>query len=273
MNPDKELLNFWLHKNDFFTINSIKAGKNKEINIIALKIKEGQIHKVQQIEVVSSISNISSLTLDQSDAEKSVNDFISRKFEDEFIKQTVKEKIKEFGKLVDEYERVVIMGRLAKVNRDRTIELLEQKGVKVIKYEDVLFEILSSVDKQDYNEIIRTTQLLKYLLLADPKNLAKLIEQGDFLNQNTREEFVKEIVKLEETKRVLCKEDNEGLLVELLRDSSLKKPEKLAKLIAKDMLTSRTRQRFLDEFLKVLDVQVVEDQINDKRQKALRDFA
>ena len=272
MNPDKELLNFWLHKNDFFTINSIKAGKNKEINIIALKIKEGQVHQVQQIEVVSSISNISSLTLDQSDAEKSVNDFISRKFDDGSIRETIRDKIKEFGKIVDEYEKVIIIGRIAKVNRDKTIELLEDRGIKVIRYEDVLYDILSSVDKQDYNEIIRTTQLLKYLLMADPKSLAKLIEKGDFLNQNTREEFVKEIVRLEETKRVLGKEDNEGLLVELLRDSSLKKPEKLAELVVKNMLTSRTKQRFLDEFLKLLDVQAFEDQINDKRQKALRDF-
>lgn len=272
MNPDKELVNFWLHKNNFFTISSIKAGQNKEINLLALKIKNGLVDKVQQIEIVCSISNIPNLTLDKSNVEKSIRNFINKKFDDKFIKKKVKEIIKEFGGNVNEYEKIIILGRMSKVNKDKTISLLEGNGIKVIKYEDVLYDVLNLLDKQDYNEIIRTTQLLKYLLFAHPENLAKLIDKGDALNQNTREEFVKELIKQEEIKRVLNKPENEALLIDLLKNSSLKKPEKLAELVSKNMLTSRTRQRFLDEFLKQLDIHLVEKEIKDKKQKALGDF-
>ena len=43
MNPDREIVNWWLNKRGFFTINNIKASKNREIDILAVKTKDGAV--------------------------------------------------------------------------------------------------------------------------------------------------------------------------------------------------------------------------------------
>ena len=93
MNPEKEIVNYWLHKNGFFTINSIKAGKNKEIDILAVKIKDASLERFQQIELSTSISKASNITLDALSIEESVDKFISKRFEDELIIKKIREKI------------------------------------------------------------------------------------------------------------------------------------------------------------------------------------
>ena len=76
MNTEKEIVNYWLHKNGFFTINSIKAGHNKEIDVLAAKIKNGSLEKFQQIELSTSLSKSSNITLDNLSVSESVDKFI-----------------------------------------------------------------------------------------------------------------------------------------------------------------------------------------------------
>ena len=87
MNPEKEIVNLWLNKKGFFTINDINAGKNKVIDIIAIKLANGKLERVEHVEVNCSISS----TI----VDKDINEYI-RKFEDKTVIKKVKQVVKEF---------------------------------------------------------------------------------------------------------------------------------------------------------------------------------
>ena len=266
MNPEKEIVNYWLHKNGFFTINSIKAGHNKEIGILAAKIKNGNLEKFQQIELSTSLSKSSNITLNNLSIEESVDKFIKKRFDDELIIKKIKEKMKEFGQKED-YERIIVLGAMAAINRKKTIDLLEKKGMNVIRFESILFDVVDELDKQNYNLTIRSLQLMKFMLLCKPKKLAALIEKS-LLNQSTKEKFLKHLLKQEEVKRILNKEENKDMIKEVLKKTSIK-PEDLAKLIAEDILTNRTRKRFLQSFLEIKEPELIEFK---KKEKELSQF-
>ena len=173
--------------------------------------------------------------------------------------------MKEFGKKED-YERIVILGAMAAINRKKTIDLLERKNIEVIRFENILFDVIDDLDKQNYNLTIRSLQLMKFMLLCKPKKLANLIEQS-LLNQVTKEKFLKHLLKQDEVKRILNKEENKDLIKEILKKTSIK-PEDLAKLIAEDVLTSRTRKRFLQSFLEIKEPEIIEL----KKEKSLDKF-
>jgi len=265
LNPERDIVNHWLHKNGFFTINSIKAGHNKEIDILATKIKDGSLYKFQQIELSTSLSKSSNITLDNLPVDESVEKFIKKRFDDELIVKKIKEKLKEFGQR-DYYEKVIILGAMAELNRKKTIEILEKKGINVIRFEDVLFDTINELDKQDYNLTIRSLQLMKFMLLCKPKKLATLVEKS-LLNHVTKEKFLGHLLKQDEVKRILNKSDNKELIKGILKETSIK-PEDLAKLIGEEILTNRTRKRFLQVFLDIKEPELLEI----KKEKSLDKF-
>ena len=174
--------------------------------------------------------------------------------------------MKEFGQKED-YERIIVLGAMAAINRKKTIDLLEKKGMNVIRFESILFEVVDELDKQNYNLTIRSLQLMKFMLLCKPKKLAALIEKS-LLNQATKEKFLKHLLKQEEVKRILNKEENKDMIKEVLKKTSIK-PEDLAKLIAEDILTNRTRKRFLQSFLEIKEPELIEFK---KKEKELSQF-
>ena len=267
MDPEKDIVNYWLHKNGFFTINSIKAGQNKEIDILAVKIKDGSLERFQQIELATSLSKSSTITLDSLSIEESVKKFIKKRFDDELVNNKIKEKMKEFGHK-EEYERIVVLGAMAAINRKKTVDLLEKKNIEVIRLENILFNIINDLDRQDYNITIRVLQLMKFMLLSKPKKLADLIETS-LLNQVTKEKFLRHLLQQDEIKRILSKNENKGLVKDLLKETSMK-PEDLAKFVTEDILTSRTRKRFLHQFLELKPVE--EELIKKKTEKPLNSF-
>lgn len=266
MNSEEQIVNYWLHKKGFFTINSIKAGRNKEIDILAVKIKEGLLQNFQQIELSTSISSASNITLDTCSVEESVKKFIKKRFDDELIIKKIKEKMKEFGQK-EKYEKIVILGAMATINRKKTVQLLENQNIKVIRFENILFDTVNDLDKQNYNLTIRSLQLMKFMLLNKPKKLSSLIEKT-FLNQVTKEKFLKHLLKQKDVKRILNKAENKELITNLLKTISIK-PEDLAKLIAEDVLTPRTRKRFLEKFLDIKEPKLMELK---KKEKPLNEF-
>ena len=55
MSAEKEVVNFWLNRKGYFTVNNLKSG-NKDIGILALKFDKGSLTKVMHVEVNCSIT-------------------------------------------------------------------------------------------------------------------------------------------------------------------------------------------------------------------------
>lgn len=249
MEPEKEIVNWWLNRSGFFTLNNIKAAHNKEIGTLALKFgKDGS--SIQHIEVNCSVSYPRNLTMDKSSPEKSVEDYTAKKFENEIIVKKVKESIKELTGEEREYQKAIVLGNLAQGNRKKIIGILRKKGYLVYKFEDILGEVMLNLDRQNYQSAtIRNLQLIKHILLSEPKALADLLNKKgkyDILNQNTREDFLKEFLSHEENQRIIQKELNESIMIDLLKNSSLKRPDKLAKVVGGGFLSRRSGKKFLE---------------------------
>ena len=232
MNPEKEIIIWWLNKQGFFTVNSIPASGNKEVDILAIKHKGGKPSEVIHLESSCSISQ------DNLKPEDYKN-----KFDDKAIIKTVKKIIKDnVGSEID-YKKMLV------VCFTRVEDFSKLGNITVIKFEDIISEVFQSLTKQYFrNPTMRTLQLVKYVMLASPKKLAAIVEDDSankVLKQNTREDFLKVLMKQKEVKRVLDKTSFEKELIDILRHSSLNKPERLAKIISEDILTSRNRNKFL----------------------------
>jgi len=274
MNPEKEIVNLWLNKTGFFTINNIMAGKNKKIDIFAIKLKNGVIDKIQQVDIACSISSASTITLEKGSVEVATKKYVVRKFEDKLVVKKINEALHNLIGRKHAYEKVVVLGQMAKANRKQTINKLEQLNIKVHKFEDILYDVLTRIDKQNYNDItLRTLQLTKYLLLAEPIKLSQLLQKkhDDILNQFTREIFLKQLLKQKEVKRILDKESSEEEIIELLKYSSLKQPEKLAKVLEEQILSKRSRTKFVKALVKQKTI-MEEVKKLEKKQRPLNYF-
>ena len=239
MNPDREIVNWWLNKRGFFTINNIKASKNREIDILAVRNKNGQVEKVQHIEMACSITSIDNFR---------PSEYLKR-FEDKSVVNKLQLTIRNFIGTDVKYEKILIIGQSSRLE-----DFKKLTGIKIINFSDVLLDVMKNIDKWYYKDhVIRTLQLLKYILLSDPNKLAMLLEKQDehkILKLTTRKDFLKNLLSQTETKRALSKQMVEQELIEVLKHSSLNQPEKLARVLEEEILGVRSRKKFLNALLK-----------------------
>ncbi len=247
MNPEKSIVNVWLNKNGFFVVNDINAG-NRVIDILAIKQKDGL--KIQHVEIMCSISGVIT------GGEK--KDLL-RKFDDANVVKQVKAKIKNYLGAEANYERVLV-----------TTSDVDLKGVKVIKFDDVLLDVVKDLDTQYYkNSVVRTMQLLKYLLIAKPASLSVLVGETDVhkpLTHAGRRKFITDMLLQDVSKRIFKKPSSEKVLIELLKESSLKQPERLAEAL-NEILTKRGSSRFMNLLLQQKGVQTAIKEEVQKDQK------
>ena len=239
MNPEREIINWWLNKRGFFTICNIDVSNNKEIDILAIKSEKGRVERILHIETACSISSVDN---------QPPNSYVDR-FEDRKIVKKINELMVKHVGVEGPYEKVLILGNTSKLKSFR-----ELQNIEIWLFSDLLFDVFDNLGKQNHrNEVIRTMQLIKYILIADPFKLASLLERQDankILKLNTREEFMKRLFSQKETKRILEKEENESFIVSMLKNSSLNKPEKFAKILESEVLGKRSRKKFIEALLK-----------------------
>ncbi len=237
MSPEREIVNLWLNKRGYLTINGINAG-SRVVDFVAVKHKPET--RVLHVEVACSISaNIL--------FEKDRNE-LAKMFYDKNVVKLVEETINESIGKSHEYDNVLVTN----------FHNLNLDGISIVKFEDVLFDIMKDLDKQKYkSQTIRTLQLLKFLLMSDPARLTELISTDSSYKAMTtasKEAMIRELLSQEHAKKVLGKASNEQLLVELLRYSTLKNPEKMAVLL-EDVLTKRSGSRLLNLLMQKKGVQ------------------
>jgi hypothetical protein len=244
MSAEKEIVNFWYNKKGLFTINNIKTSSNRDCGILALKFDKDKVNEVFHIEVSCSITNNISET---TKLDKSISRIVDEKFENKNIKNTISSHIKQFSMQKQKIKKIMILGAVPKSRKNEIINKFDEKEVKVIEFENILYDVLDQLDTQYFkNDIIRTLQLTKFLLLSEPTKLAKLLVNDSF-SSNSRKEFLSSILEKDEIMKDFKKTNTERLGA-ILKNSGLK-PAELAEMIEHNILNKRTRRLFLDSLM------------------------
>ncbi len=214
MDAEKRVVELWLNRQGFFTIKDINAGKNV-IDIIGIKLKNSQLDRIVQVEVACSVSS-----------ELPITDYI-KKFKDKEVIKKIRGIVSSFVGQDKEYEKILIT--TSRVNTKAV------NDIQVIKFSNILTDVLAKLDKQNYqNAVVRTLQLVKFILLKRKKLVRKLSKReqlsqfGSFLPKREAYSIImKSNLPEKITKNYLKK--NKDWLVEFLRKIRKDEREKIIK--------------------------------------------
>jgi len=244
MSAEKEIVNYWYNKKGFFTINNIKTNSNRDAGLLALKIDKDRIDEVFHVGVSCSItSNIS----DTANLPASIGKIVDEKFEDKSISVAISRHLNHLSIQKQKIKKVIVIGSVPKSRKGEIKKEFVQRGIDVIEFEDVMYDTLEQLDTQYYkNDVIRTLQLTKFLLLSEPSKLAKLLVNNSFTSSSIKE-FLSNILDKDEIIKEFKKTNTERLGA-ILKSSSLK-PSELAEMIENNILNKRTRGIFLKSLM------------------------
>ena len=269
MSAEKEIVNYWYNKKGLFTINNIKTSHNKDCGILALKFDKDKVSEVFHIEVSCSITNNISET---TNLDKSIGKIAQEKFGNELVADAVSSHIRQFSVPKNRIKKIIILGAVPKSRKSDIIKKFSELEVEVIEFENLLYEVLEQLDTQYYrNDIIRTLQLTKFLLLSQPDKLARLLVDDAF-SSNSRKEFLSSILNKDEVIKEFRKTNTERLGA-ILKSSGLK-PSELAHMLEHNILNKRTRKVFFDSLTEQEKIRKVVNKIikKDRMETSLEKF-
>jgi hypothetical protein len=263
-----------LNQEGYITINKIKT-KNKDIGILAIKFED---QKPKFIHFIITLS-VRSTFLDSINVEKTITDYCEENFNDITVVEKIEWLIEKHSGSKQSYEKTVVLGLLPEQKKEDIVKEFSSKGVKVYEFSKILSDVVSGLDTHYYkDDIIRSLQLMKYLLLMRPVFLATLLEKEGF-NIGKQGKFLSSLLKQEQVQKSLKRQSEESDVVTLLKNSTLNRPEKLAKILVEDVLGQRSKRKFLlallehDEMRKVFTQGELEEQpVDDKNQQKLNNF-
>ncbi|MBI4452762.1 hypothetical protein HY637_05000 [Candidatus Woesearchaeota archaeon] len=264
MSAEKEIVNYWYNKQGLFTVNNIKTSNNRDCGILALKFDKDEVDEVVHVEVSCSItSNISETT----NPNKSVGRIVEEKFENKDVQDAVGNYIRQFSASKHNLKKVLVLGAVPKSKKAGIIKKFGEKNVEVVEFDSILYDVLEKLDTQYYkNDVIRTLQLTRHLLLGDPVKLAKLIANDTFTSAS-RKEFLSNILDKGEILKEF-KKTNVERLTAIMKNASLK-PQELARMLEHDVLNRRTRKSFLDSLNEQEKIRRVVSKITKKRKSEM----
>ena len=220
LDAEKRIVNLWLNKKGFFTINDINAGKNV-IDILALKFKNSVLEKVVHVEVSCSLGGEFPV------------DYYEKKFESSDVKNKISEVVKNFVGSSVSYEKMLITNSRLKQG--------SIPNVNIIKFGNVLEEVFKKLDKQNYqNSITRTLQLVKYILLK--KKSFSLVKT----TKKDRISVFKDFLKTRDALRIIMRDNT---LTEKIFKRFLRKQMKRVALIIRK-LPKKERKELLDSIVR-----------------------
>ncbi|MFH1398934.1 MAG: hypothetical protein ABIG95_02390 [Candidatus Woesearchaeota archaeon] len=224
MYPEKKIVNIWLNQQGYSVVNNINAG-NQVVDTLAIKLKRSEPIEVKHIEVSCSVTK----TADKPEA-------IQSKFNSKHVHKTIKDYLgKHFGQ-APEYENMLI-----------TTTPYNIPGIKDVPFSHVITEVLQGLDKQNYNDpILRTLQLVKFIALTSPKGLSKLMaKQSKLLSHQSRSALLNYLLEDQENINILAKKSFEPSIMAILKESGLSNPDKLFNAINTQLLSNRSKKRFM----------------------------
>jgi hypothetical protein len=260
LSAEKEVVNFWLNRKGYFTVNNLKSG-NKDIGLLALRFEESKLTNVLHFEVNCSISGFS-------EQNYNVSKLIDEKFDDKNLIKAIREYTNKIDKDV-EIESIVVLNSLPKDKKD-LIEKFKKSSINVVEFEDVLSDVMKGMKTEYFkNDVIRTLQIVKFLLISNPKKLVNVLHNS--LSQSKTREFLSELLNKDEIIKEFRK-TNEDRLAMILKESMIK-PEKLAKMLENDVLNRRTRKPFVESLMEQKKIgKVYKKEMEVKKEKPLSKF-
>lgn len=235
MSAEKEIVNYWYNKKGFFTINNLKAN-NKDIGILAIN---PQSPEVLHIQVSCSLTG----TIDSKEMGASAEKISEEKFYDSSISDAVRKNINSAENPA--IKRVLVLSSLPKPKKASIIKEFGSMGVQVMEFEDIFYDTLEHLDTQYYkNDIIRTLQLIKFLLFTEPENISKMLSG---LTSSSKKEFLSSILDKDEIIKEFRKTNAERLSA-ILKNSGLK-PAELAEMLENSILNNKTRKVFFNSLM------------------------
>ncbi len=245
MSAEKEIVNFWYNQQGYFTLNNLKS-KNRDVGIVALKFSGEKVLDACYVDVSCSISGNVSETANISSM---VSEMVVEKFEKSSIRSVLDGRHHEVPISSDNIRKCIVLGSIPKSRKQDIISAFREREVYVIEFEDVLSSVMKQLDTQYYrNDVIRTMQLMKYLLLSEPRKLAEMMGSG-LLNSALKEELMVHLMDDSSMVKGFRKMGEEKM-GEIIFNSKLKNPEKLANVLHKNVLNSKTKGMFVDTLMK-----------------------
>ena len=237
MSAEKEVVNFWLNRKGYFTINNLKSG-NKDMGILALKFDKGTLTHIMHVEVSCSISGFN-------EQNNSFENVIYGKFDDRSILDAIKKYTKDMGNDIN-VENVAVFNSLPKA-RGETTKKLEKNGITIVEFEDVISDVMKELRTEYFkNDVIRTMQITKFLLMQNPKKFVDVLYST--LSPAKRREFLTELLSRDDVIKEFRKTNEERLA--LILKMAMIKPGKLAEMLEKGVLNRRTRKPFIDSLIR-----------------------
>jgi len=260
LSAEKEVVDFWFNRKGYFTVNNLKSG-NKDIGILALKFDKGVLNHIMHVEINCSITGFN-------EQNYAIDRVIDEKFDDKNIAVAIKKYTKDMSKDV-EIENVVVLNSLPK-DKDEIIRKLEKNGIVMVEFEDILSDVMKELKTEYFkNDVIRTMQISKFLLMQNPKKLVDVLYNT--LSRAKRREFLNELLSRDDVIKEF-KKTNEERLALILKESMIK-PEKLAEILEKDVLNRRTRKPFIESLIKQKKIgKVYKKELEVKKEKPLNKF-
>ena len=242
MSAEKDIVNYWYNKKGLFTINNIKTSNNRDCGILALKFDKARVNEVFHVEVSCSITNNISET---SKLDKSIGKMVKDKFETKSILNTINKQVKQFSLQKQNIKKIIVIGAVPKSRKSEIRQKFQEKNVEVIEFENIMYDVLDQLDTQYYkNDIIRTLQLTKFLLLNQPSKMAKLLTGNA---SSSRKEFFSSVMENDEIMKDFKRTSSERLGI-LIKNSGIK-PDELASMVENNILNKRTRKMFWNSLM------------------------
>ena len=159
MDAAEEIVTKWLNNQGYFTINNLKMGNGKEIDILAFSPSIEKGPKAIHVEV-----QVSTRPVKGSDVSpETVTKYCDRKFihensnnNDERIK---KEVFRIFGH--QNYEKWLVKGVIDEVQRNDYVSSLEKNDVKLLNISDIVNDLVKEMDGVDMQNPIRYLQIIE----------------------------------------------------------------------------------------------------------------
>jgi homoserine kinase len=139
-----------------------------------------------------------------------------------------------------------------------------------VEFEDVLSDVMKELKTEYFkNDVIRTLQIVKFLMISNPKKFVDVLYNN--LSQSKTRELLSELLNKDEIIKEFRK-TNEDRLAMILKGAMIK-PEKLAKMLEKDVLNRRTRKPFITSLMEQKKIgKVYKKELQVKKEKPLSKF-
>ena len=136
----------WLASQGYFVVQDLKVGA-RELDILAVKVKNGKIVKARHVEVQCSSEPIGYLGIDrkagkknQVEVEQSVKEYVKKKYDESSVKEKAEYLL---GK---GYEKYLVYGRLK--DEDMQIAALKANGVIAMPISSILSKLRNMKAKE-----------------------------------------------------------------------------------------------------------------------------